>query len=314
MKRVLKVSFLALLLGVVPVLVGAPQDSRTKPPDKSPVGASKPAEAAAKPVEVVALFHDGTTIRRAVLQASSIDVTTKYGKLTVPLADVRRIEFGLHVDGDEQKQAEELVGKLGSEQFEERERASRDLVGLGASARAALEKAVRSTDREVSMRARTALDRIRAATPDDRRNLKEGDVIHTNESVITGQITTPVFKAKTDYFGEMSFKITHLRSLTSRSYAETAGGPGVGGGPGMHPGGPGFPGFPGGGPPGGVFPPVGGPFPGGPPGALPIPGAPPGALPGPGGPPGTDLQPGGILEAPLPVPPKRTPPPEKKDQ
>ena len=173
----------------------------------------------AAPAEVVAVFIDGSTIRRAVLQ-DNVEIVTKYGKLNVPVADVRRIEFGLHVTAETTKRIDDLVGKLGSEQFAEREKAGRDLVALGAASVAALEKASRSADKEVSVGARAALERIRETVPEDRLNLKPDDVIHTRDSVITGRVATPALKARSELFGEMRFQLTHLRSIVSMARAE----------------------------------------------------------------------------------------------
>lgn len=302
MSRFCLVVLLGALLGGASALVGAPQEKPSE--KKGPSPAARPDDGGPtvgrtttppKTLEAVAVFHDGTTIRRAVLQ-DNLEVTTKYGKLTVPISDVRRIEFGLHVTEESKKKVEELVGKLGSEQFEEREKATKDLAALGAAALAALEKASRSTDKEVATRARQALDRIRATVPHDRLTLKEDDVIHTRESVITGRIATSVLKAKTEYFGEMPFKLTDLRSLASMAEPTqpnaTVGGPMPGPGGGI------FPGFPGAAPvPPGVPVPATLPAPGFPPGPPPrvVPPAPPALPPAP--------------EAPLPVPGQ-----EKKDQ
>ncbi len=206
---------LAALLVAVPALGGSPQDNRVKPADPKPD--VKPAEA--KPVEVTAVFQDGTTIRRATLQ-DNLEVTTKYGKLTVPITDIRRIEFGLHVTDEMAKSVQDAVGKLGSDQFAEREKASKDVVALGAAAITALEKAAKGGDKEVTVRAKAALDHLRETLPADRLSLKEDDVIHTRESVITGRISTESLKARTDYFGEMQFKLSHLRSLVSMARSE----------------------------------------------------------------------------------------------
>src|SRR5262245_43334019 len=66
---------LVLLCGAVPAWAGEP--------------AAKPAAA-----EVVVQFNDGSTIHKATIQGT-IDLVTRYGKLSVPVSDVRRMEFGL---------------------------------------------------------------------------------------------------------------------------------------------------------------------------------------------------------------------------
>jgi len=237
-----------------------------------------------KPAEVKAVFHDGTTIHKAVLQ-DAIEITTKYGKLTIPAADIRRIEFGLHTDGDAGKKVEELIKALGSDDFAQRDAASKDLVKQGAVAVVALEQAMKSPDKEVATRAKTALDTIRASVPADRLHLKAEDVVTTADCVFTGKISGTVMKAHTENFGEMQFKMAQLAMIQSHADVEKK--PGMPGGP--FPGGP----FPMGGGPGGFVPPGGlnpmGPFPGGP-GRLPPPVVPvPGEIPG-----GGTLPPGAV--------------------
>src|SRR4051794_18919766 len=41
-------------------------------------------------------FADDSTVKM-VLQHNSLEVATRYGKLTVPVAEMRRIEFGLRI-------------------------------------------------------------------------------------------------------------------------------------------------------------------------------------------------------------------------
>jgi len=65
-----------------------------------------------------------------------------------PMADVPRAT---------PQQIAVLVDQLGSAEFAEREQASRDLVAIGISTRAALEQAVQSPDAEVRLRARAIL-------------------------------------------------------------------------------------------------------------------------------------------------------------
>jgi hypothetical protein len=56
-----------------------------------------------------------------------------------------------------------LIASLGSQQFAERERATRELLNLGMEAQPALEKATKSADAEVRVRARTILAEVTAA-------------------------------------------------------------------------------------------------------------------------------------------------------
>ena len=83
-----------------------------------------------KPAEVAAYFHDGTVIHGAVVR-ESVEITTRFGKLAVPLGEIRRIEFGHRVPADVAGKIEDAIKRLGHEQFPQREAA-----GKGSSAMA----------------------------------------------------------------------------------------------------------------------------------------------------------------------------------
>jgi hypothetical protein len=181
---------------------------------------TEPAKPDAAPAEVVAVFQDGTTIRKAVL-TESIEVATKYGKLTVPAADVRRIEFGRHVSEETERKIEGLVKQLGSDEFRLREAASKELVAVGAAAVQHLEAAGKGPDKETSTRAKAALERIRAAVPEELLVMKADDVIRTRDGgVLIGRVANAALKAQTDNFGEMTFKLANLRFIQSSAREE----------------------------------------------------------------------------------------------
>src|SRR5262249_42622864 len=92
-----------------------------------------------KPGEVLAMFHDGTKVRM-VIQQDHLDVVTKYGKLTVPTTEIRRVEFGFRVPDDVAKKIEAAIANLGSANFPEREAATKELAALGRLAYPALLK------------------------------------------------------------------------------------------------------------------------------------------------------------------------------
>jgi len=128
----------------------------------SPVRGGEPRPEAV-PVEVTAVFHDGTVIKR-VSVAGSVELTTRYGKLTVPIKDIRRVEFGFRLSAETARQIEESVQALGSKDFRQREAATKTLAELGAKAWPAVQKAAQSKDMEVA----APRPGPRAAAPADR--------------------------------------------------------------------------------------------------------------------------------------------------
>ncbi|HKB41351.1 MAG TPA: hypothetical protein VKD72_33305 [Gemmataceae bacterium] len=162
--------------------------------------------------EVTAIFHDGTVIKRVVLPGS-VELTTRYGKLTIPVKDIRRIEFGFRLSAEMAKQVEEGVQALGNKDFRQREAASKQLAALGARAWPAVQKAAQSKDMEVSRRAQAILQQIQQTVPADQLQIKPDDSIVTADCVLVGRVANEALKARTKTLGEMSFKLTDLRSL-----------------------------------------------------------------------------------------------------
>src|SRR5205807_904306 len=77
------------------------------------------------PGELVAHFVDGSVIRR-VRMTDSIDVQTRYGKLSVPIGEIRRIEFATRLSEETSRQVERAIDNLGSKLFAQREAATRE--------------------------------------------------------------------------------------------------------------------------------------------------------------------------------------------
>lgn len=157
-------------------------------------------------------FSDGSLVRMFVVQ-ENIEVQTKYGKLTVPTNEIRRIDFAFRLPEDTAKKVEIAIRDLGHEQHVRREAASKELVGLGISAVPSLQAATRSSDPEVARRATAALQDIRDKFPIDQLRFPVNDTIQTSEFLISGRIITPSLKTKTNYFGDVEVQVADLRQV-----------------------------------------------------------------------------------------------------
>src|SRR4051812_12723453 len=80
-----------------------------------------------KPNEVEVRLADGSRVRMTLVQ-ETLDIITKYGKLTVPTVDVRRIEFGIRPTDELARRVEDAIKRLASDTFKEREKAANELV------------------------------------------------------------------------------------------------------------------------------------------------------------------------------------------
>jgi len=160
-------------------------------------------------------FGDGSLVRMTILQ-DDLEVMTKYGKLTIPLREIRRIDFGLHLPEGVGQHIDQSIKLLGSETYKERDEAVKHLVYYGTIAYPFLQKASRNPDPEVSQRASGVLKRIAEKTTPENLRIKEEDTIQTVEFPITGRILHPVIKAHSTHFGDLSLKLSDLRTLFVR--------------------------------------------------------------------------------------------------
>ncbi len=165
-----------------------------------------------EPAEVEMTFANGSLVRLALLP-DKIEISTPYGKLLVPVRDIRRIDFGLHLPEGTDQKIEAAIKQLASAEYKEREEAVRALVALGAYAYPALVPAAKSKEPEVARRAQDALAKIRAKVPAKDLRLGADDKVVTPRFTIVGRILTPSLKAKSEYFGDVELSLTKLRHL-----------------------------------------------------------------------------------------------------
>jgi hypothetical protein len=181
------------------------------------------------PAAVEVRFVDGSTLKLAVLD-ERLELNTPYGKLQIPVADIRQIDFGRRIAEEDARRIEAAVALLGSTDFHRRKAATEELAAFGEKAYPALRKAARrndpadkankSPDLEVHRRATELLVKLRQAVPEERLEVPDHDVVHTTDSKITGRLTAAALKVKTVQFGDQQLKLTVVRRLRSPDAAE----------------------------------------------------------------------------------------------
>src|SRR5262249_12899918 len=178
-----------------------------------------PQEKSAKDPEPVEVrFTDNSTLK-LTLREEKIEVVTRYGRLLIPVADIRRIEFASRVSDDVTKRAEMAIANLGSQQFKTREAASAELRALREKAYPALLHASKSGNPESVRRVEELLSWLRENVSSDQLEVRQQDVVHTEDLKLTGRISAGVLKVHTYQFGELPLKLADLRSLRSMSAA-----------------------------------------------------------------------------------------------
>ncbi|HEX3316223.1 MAG TPA: hypothetical protein VHR72_15100 [Gemmataceae bacterium] len=201
--RGLSLRFAALfvgLLGAVGLTTSSSADGPKKP--------TRPA------TEVEVQFANGSAVKM-VLADTPIEIQTPYGKLAVPARDLRKIDFGVHLPEGLDKQIDQAVAELGNENFRVREAASVSLMKHGAHALPALVEASKSTDLELSKRAKALVAKMHQDLPAKDLRTHTTDTIVTPTFTVVGRILTASLKAKADYFGTVQLDLVELRTLRS---------------------------------------------------------------------------------------------------
>lgn len=180
---------------------------------QQPAAPQDPAQDPANLGQVEVVFSDGSQLK-LTLRQERIDVQTPYGKLTIPLADVHRIEFGLRIPEEIARQADAAIANLESEKYPIREAADRDLLKLGPKVYPALLKAAKHKDPEVARRAEKLVDKLREQFGDGQLDLPDHDVIHAKDCRFTGRIEgSATWRAHTAQFGDVQLKLADIRTL-----------------------------------------------------------------------------------------------------
>jgi hypothetical protein len=162
-------------------------------------------------------FGDGSIVRMTLLE-EHLEVLTKYGKLTIPLNEVRRVEFGLHVPPDLHQQINQSIKRLASDVYKERDSAGKELIQVGHFAFPSLQRATRSGDQEVSYRAVSLIKQISDQVAPELLRIREEDVIHTAEFTVIGRISSQTIKAHSPHFGDVALKLSELRTMHVRQH------------------------------------------------------------------------------------------------
>jgi hypothetical protein len=156
-------------------------------------------------------FADNSSVRLALLQ-DKIEVQTRYGKLIVPLADIRTIDFAVRVPADVTRRLEAAATDLASEDVQTRAKASAELLALKELAWPVVQGLAKSTNKDLARRAIELQEKLHSQLSEEQRNMRAYDVVRTDAFTINGTILGTGLKARSPYFGEVEVKLANLRS------------------------------------------------------------------------------------------------------
>jgi hypothetical protein len=157
-------------------------------------------------------FDDGSVVRLTVGTAA-VKVKTKFGLMTVPLAEAKKVEMGFRYPAGVEAKVKAAVDDLASPDFRTREAAQKVLMDVGEYAVPQVKAGTQSGTPEVAERCAAILKKVTATLPADKSDPVMEDVITTDEMVLRGTITSDGFKATSKYFGETTVKLVDVREL-----------------------------------------------------------------------------------------------------
>lgn len=152
---------------------------------------------------------------RIVLDDDKLVLDSPYGKLSIPVEEIRRIEFATRLSDRDTKRIEAAIFNLGSSDFTLRENATRELLALREKGYPALIKANKHADLEVAQRAQEVVVKLRDMVPTEKLVIRELDVVETVHSKIAGRIVEASLRVQTSQFGKQDMQLTDVRSLVS---------------------------------------------------------------------------------------------------
>ena len=174
--------------------------------------AVQPTQARPTPVDVEVRCMDDSTMKLKLLD-ERLEVVTKYGKLEIPATDIRRIEFAVRIPSEVTARVSLLISNLNHPDYEMREKAMTELREMKERAFPLLLKAIKNPDAEISRRAEESVKFLQQRVPAAQLEAREMDVIHTDDSKITGKLSATSLRVQTSMFGEQTLKLSDMRSL-----------------------------------------------------------------------------------------------------
>jgi hypothetical protein len=205
----MRLNCLAVLV-LVPLLVSSLAAQAPPTGKDQPAAPKVPSLSHAQPVEV--RFADDSVMKLTLLH-DSLEFTTRYGKLTVPAGEIRKIELGLRYPEGVPQRIEAAIAQLADKDYRKREAASAELLRLQELAYPAVKHAANSSNAEVASRANRIMEDLERRLPEEHLNLKGHDVVHTAEFTFAGRLELTTLKAYSRYLGNVDVKLTDARVI-----------------------------------------------------------------------------------------------------
>ncbi len=183
-----------------------------------PQPAAAPTTVVANPDALKIHLMDGSLVS-GKLTTENIEIETTFGKLTIPVAAVVSLTPGLASHPQVGQSITELVEKLGSPTFADREAAQKSLIAMGPTVRPQLARFADDADTERRTRVKAILEEFDQAEEDTEseepstpRRLLDRDTIETTDFTVVGKIVQQEFEIASQY-GLLRVKLSDIRRV-----------------------------------------------------------------------------------------------------
>jgi hypothetical protein len=194
-----------------------PEDPNTKKPDEPAVEIPRAAPIQLGPKHIRLHLLDGSVIS-GDLSVSEITVETTFGKLVVPVANIRSFTPGLDSYPKKIAELETLVNNLGSDDYKTREQAHKDLSAMGIKIRRELEQHANSENAEIKRHVGEILKELEEQAEeadDDEEGAAEQpwirqDTVVTSDFTVVGKVMPKDFAIQSKY-GPLNVQLADVR-------------------------------------------------------------------------------------------------------
>ncbi len=182
------------------------------PGGELPVKPDKTAKAKPLGGDWEVLFSDDSKMKLTLLD-EQIVVETSHGALTIPARDIRRIEFGVRLSGEDRLAFDRAIAGIAGVDAKPREEGKTALKALGGKIAPFLKRAIRTADGESRPHLEQVYETIAGDHAARKLEPRDFDAITTDDSQFAGRIALSQFRISTFQFGELKLRIADCKAL-----------------------------------------------------------------------------------------------------
>ena len=156
-------------------------------------------------------YLDGSVVRMT-LDQPNIELQTKYGKLTIPLSDVRRLDVGVHLSASERREVDLAIERLSDNAYKSREEAKAWLIAAGANAYAVV-RSHKPIDLEQGRRQDEVVKALEEKLTKEVLGRQPFASVQTAEFTAIGKLLCDEIPAKSANFGKSPIRLSSAMSI-----------------------------------------------------------------------------------------------------